>query len=135
MTVLEKLAYINGLMEGMKFDTDSNEGKIMMHMLEALELLAEDVDALNDVSESLGEEIDAISDDLLNVEDYLFDDEDDCDCDCDCCDDDCEIFVECPTCHARIELDEEDLEEDGIECPGCGEQLEFEFDEDEDGDE
>ena len=88
MTAFEKIAYIKGLMEGLNFDTDSAEGKIMMNLLEAIEILADEVDGLNDITEAIGEEVDAISDDLLNVEEYLFDDEDDCDCCCDCDDDD-----------------------------------------------
>ena len=87
MTAFEKIAYIKGLMDGLKFDVDSNEGKLMMNLLEAIEILADEVDGLNDITEAIGEEVDAISDDLLNVEEYLFDDEDDFDCDC-CCDDD-----------------------------------------------
>ena len=58
---------------------------------------------------------------------------DDCCCDCDdddCCDceDDGLYEIECPACNDIIYLDEEMLEEDGINCPNCGTPLEFDFD-------
>ena len=38
MTVTEKVAYLKGLMEGMKIDTESNEGKILAAMADILEV-------------------------------------------------------------------------------------------------
>lgn len=43
-------------------------------------------------------------------------------------DDDDELYeVECPTCHKTITLTDSNLDEGTIECPYCGEQLEFDF--------
>ena len=36
--------------------------------------------------------------------------------------------VKCPVCNAVINLDEEMLEAGSIECPDCGEELEFDAD-------
>ena len=48
------------------------------------------------------------------------------DCDCDCCDD--EVYeIECPACNDVIYLDDEMIDEGGIKCPNCGEELEFDF--------
>ena len=51
--------------------------------------------------------------------------------DCDCCDDDDDELYEvvCPSCGDTICLNEGMLEEGSMECPGCGELLEFDFDE------
>ncbi|MBO4468382.1 MAG: hypothetical protein J5766_03685, partial [Clostridia bacterium] len=50
-----------------------------------------------------------------------------CDCDCDECDD--ELYeIECPECHDVIYLDDDMIDEGGIECPNCGTELEFDFD-------
>ncbi len=77
------------------------------------------------------EQLDAVDEDLSNVEDIIYGD-DDCDCcddDCDCCDDDEELYeIECPACHDTVYLDEDMLSEDGITCPNCGTELEFDFD-------
>ena len=50
-----------------------------------------------------------------------------CDCDdCDCCDD--EVYeIECPACNDVIYLDEDMLCEEGMVCPNCGTDLEFDF--------
>ena len=37
MEITEKVAYLKGLMEGMKIDTESNEGKILAAMADILE--------------------------------------------------------------------------------------------------
>ncbi|MBQ5885019.1 MAG: hypothetical protein IIW79_01225, partial [Clostridia bacterium] len=66
--------------------------------------------------------------DLGAVEEDLYDDEDEDDCDC-CCGDEDFYEVECPACHETICLDEDMLCEGEIECPNCGTDLEFDFDE------
>ena len=45
--------------------------------------------------------------------------------------DDDELYeVTCPSCGDTVYLTEEMVDEGSIECPGCGENLEFDFDED-----
>ncbi len=150
MTTSEKVAYLKGLMEGMELDKDSKEGKLFLAIADILEDLALDIEDLEENSLDLAEEIDAISDDLADVEDLIFDDDfddddfdddDDCECGCGCgcCGDDDEepMFFEvtCPACENTITVDEDVLDLGAIQCPNCGEMLEFEFDEDEDEDE
>lgn len=147
MTVSEKVAYLKGLAEGLKLDTETKEGKLISAIIDTLADIADELDELNENALDLGEEIDAISDDLADVEEVLFgdddeddDDDDDCCCDDDdcCCDDDdcccgddaCAYEVTCPSCGEDIVIDEADLEKGVISCPKCSEKLEFEFDED-----
>jgi len=139
MTTSEKVAYLKGLMAGLDLDSDSKEGKLFTCIADILEELALDVEDLEENSLDLGEEIDALSDDLSDVEDLLFDDEDEDDDDCGCCCSGCgdeALFFEvtCPACENTITVDEDVLDLGKIQCPGCGEMLEFELDEDdEDG--
>ncbi|MBR4952901.1 MAG: hypothetical protein IKZ30_00140 [Oscillospiraceae bacterium] len=150
MTTSEKVAYLKGLMEGMELDKDSKEGKLFLAIADILEDLALDIEDLEENSLDLAEEIDAISDDLADVEDLIFDDDDfddddfddddcDCGCGCGCCEDDDEepMFFEvtCPACENTITVDEDVLDLGAIQCPNCGEMLEFEFDEDDEEDE
>lgn len=151
MTTSEKVAYLKGLMEGMELDKDSKEGKLFLAIADILEDLALDIEDLEENSLDLAEEIDAISDDLADVEDLIFDDDfddddfdddDDCECGCGCgcCGDDDDeepMFFEvtCPACENTITVDEDVLDLGAIQCPNCGEMLEFEFDEDEEEDE
>lgn len=136
MTAAEKVAYLKGLAEGMGLDKDEKYGKVFTTLVDILEDLAYGLEEEQENSLNIGDELDALSEDLADVEDYLFG-EDDCDCcdddddDCCCCDDDEEYSVVCPACGEELELDIEDLESTVIECPSCGETLELEFDDEE----
>ena len=142
MTVTEKVAYLKGLMEGMKLDTTTNEGKILAAVVDILADMADDLgDVASDLYD-LGEDVDAISDDLSDVEDYLcdedWDDEDDEDEDWDEEDEDEEpLFFEvtCPACEKTITVDEDVLNLGTIQCPNCGEMMEFDIEEEDDEDE
>jgi len=131
MDICEKVAYIKGLAEGMKLDTESNEGKILSAIIELLGDITEEICDIEDACDDMSEQLDAVDEDLSSLEDIIYED---CDCDCDCDDDDCdccddELYeVECPACHDIIYLDEEMLEEEGINCPNCNTPLEFDFD-------
>ena len=142
MTTSEKVAYLKGLMEGMKLDKDSDEGKLFSVIADILADMAEDIEDVESDLCDLSEDVDAISDDLSDVEDYLCDEDDDyCGC---CCDDEDEdedededdedeepMFFEvtCPSCNKTITIDEDVLNLGSIQCPNCGEMLEFDFDE------
>lgn len=136
MTVTEKVAYLKGLVEGLDLDEDKSETKVIKAMMDVLDDLALTVTDLSDDVDIMSEQLDAVDEDLGDLEEYVYDDEDDCDCcdydDCDCCDDDL-YEVECPACHESVYVDESILEDGSIECPNCGEKLEFEieFDDDE----
>ena len=137
MTTTEKVAYLKGLMEGMKLDTETNEGKLLSVIADILADMAEDMEDLSGELCDLGEEVDALSDDLSDVEDFLceddWDDEEDEDWDEEYDEDEEEpLFFEvtCPACDKTITVDEDVLNLGSIQCPNCGEMMEFEFDED-----
>ena len=143
MTTAEKVAYLKGLMEGMKLDTTTNEGKVLAAVVDILADLADDLEEVASDLFDLGEDVDAISDDLSDVEDYLCDeyddeyDEDDEYEDEDEDDDEEPLFFEVtyPACEKTITIDEDVLNLGSIQCPNCGEMLEFEFDEDDEDEE
>ena len=133
MTITEKVAYLKGLADGMKLNTETDEGKLLSAIIDTLEEMALDVSDLEDTVAELSAQVDEIDDDLGSVEEDLYGD--------DCCGgDDDEDFddtlyeVECPSCGDIICLDDGMLEEGEIDCPNCGEKLEFDIEvEDEDG--
>ena len=47
-TLSDRVSYIKGLAEGMKLDTESNEGKIIEKMLELLSDMAAEMDEMQD---------------------------------------------------------------------------------------
>ena len=140
MTISEKVAYLKGLAEGLNLDTEkSKEGKLISVMIGILEEVGLTLEDLEDSTAAMGEELDAISDDLADVEEIVFDDDDeeeDC-CHrghCHCHDDDDFFEVECPTCGAEIDIDESILEAGTVECPSCGDTFAIDLcDEEEDG--
>ncbi len=130
MTVTEKVAYLKGLAEGMKMDESTNEGKLLLSIIDTLDDIALSISDLEDNMEELSAQVDEIDDDLGTVEEDLYGDDE---CDCDDEDDDETLYeVECPSCGDVICLDEGMLEEGEIDCPNCGEKLEFDLEDDED---
>ena len=124
MTVTEKVAYLKGLAEGMKMDDSTNEGKLLLAIIDTLDDIALTVSDMEDSMTELAAQVDEIDDDLGAVEEDLYCDDDGCDCD----DDDEALYeVECPKCGDIICLDEDMLDEGEIDCPNCGEKLEFDF--------
>ena len=113
----DRVSYIKGLAEGMKLDTDKNEGKIIEKVLELLSDMAEEMENLRRDHEELDEYVESIDSDLSDMEDALFGDEDEDDC---CC----------GHCHHGDEDDEDD-EDDGLityTCAHCGKEMTFDAD-------
>ncbi len=133
MDICEKIAYINGLAEGLDLDTTSKEGKILSAIIDLLSDITEEICDVEDACDDMCDQLDAVDEDLSRLEEIVYDDDYDydcdCDCDCDCgCDDDELYEIECPNCHDTIYLDEDMLEDEMIDCPNCGTPLEFDFD-------
>ena len=132
MEIMEKVAYLKGLAEGMELDTEKKEGKLLSAIIDVLEDIALDLEDLWDNTVELAEGLDVVSDDLEDVESVIFDDEfdededdyyeDELDEDEDC------YATTCPTCEESIFFDETILEDGEVICPNCGEKLEFDLD-------
>ncbi len=130
MTISERISYVKGLAEGMKLDTESNEGKLIAAIIDILGDISEEIDAINEEQFNIADQLDEVDEDLSALEEIIYEDDDECDCDC--CDEDCDCDddvyeITCPNCNDVIYLDEEMLQEDGIDCPNCGTALEFDF--------
>lgn len=139
MTVVEKVAYLRGLADGLNLNEDKSETKMFKAIMDVLDDIALSVSDLEDDVAIISEQVDAVDEDLDSLETIVYDELDDC-CDdddydldnleCDCADDYYE--VECPSCHEIVCVDEGILEEGSIECPNCGEFLEFQIQFDDD---
>ena len=131
MTLTEKVAYLKGLAEGLALDESKPEAKLISAMIDVLDDIALSVSDLEDGLDLISEQLDAVDEDLDELESFVYEELDDCDCDCDCECDDCyddeeEYYdVECPSCGEVICVDREILEEGSITCPSCNELLEF----------
>ena len=123
MEILEKVAYMKGLAEGLGLDTKSKEGKLLTVMMDILGDVAQELEDIRADQNDLEESLDAVSDDLSDLETcvYDLDDEDDEDGDGDV------YQTTCPNCEEEIFFDEDTLEEGELLCPNCGEKLEFDL--------
>lgn len=126
MTISEKISYIKGLAEGLALDTETKEGKVLAAIIDLLDDMVDEIDAIDEACAEIGEQLDAVDEDLSLLEDDYYA-EDDYDDDEDDYYDDDVYEVECPNCNDIIYLDESMLEEEEMACPNCGTRLEFEF--------
>ncbi|SES63007.1 CD1247 N-terminal domain-containing protein [Anaerobranca gottschalkii] len=150
----EKIAYIQGLADGLNLDDKSAEGKILRHILEVLEDMADIVEDIDLGQAELEDYVEAIDEDLAELEKDFLEREVECSCDHDHYSDedlddlddlddvdveeidDDEVEVECPHCGEVAYVEEEDLADEELEilCPNCGKVL-FESTESDDDDE
>lgn len=136
MDTTESLGYLKGLIEGLDLGDNKKETKVFSAIIDVLSNLVEDIDDMTDGVEMLADQVDAVDEDLADLEEYVYDDDYDDECDCDdCCDDDEEEFeVECPLCNTPFTVDAETALNGTVPCPNCGEMLEFEVEEADDED-
>ncbi len=142
MTISEKAAYIKGLAEGLGIDEETKEGKVINAIIDLLSDLTADLEDTEDACAELAEQINAVDEDLAELEDFIYEEYEDEDDECEgcCCpdddEDDDELYeVECPNCHDVIYIDDRMLEDESMICPNCGTKLEFDLEEDTEADE
>jgi len=105
----ENVAYLQGLMEGIEFDNESKEGKIIRDIVDVLGNIADAVNDLDIRQSELEGYLNTIDEELLELEDTVYGRNG-------------YIEVECPECHELVCFDADILEdEDLIEvtCPNC----------------
>ena len=124
MGISEKVAYLKGLAEGLKLDESTKEGKLLLAIVDVLDEMAEEFADIEDEIVDLEDGLDAVSDDLNDLEEFLYETSDDEDED----DDDDEYFVTtCPECEEEVIFDESVLEDGEVICPNCSAKLEFDL--------
>ena len=135
MGITENAAYLKGLAEGMNIDKESNEGKLIVKMLDVISEMSERINTLEILNEDLYEYMEQMAEDIVAIEDDLYlEDEDDLDeyedysdlnddDDDFSFDDDEEYYeVECPSCGEKICFTEE-LDTENMVCPACGNKI------------
>lgn len=128
MTISEKVAYLKGLADGLDLGAEkSKEARLITSMIEILEEVGMSIEDLEESNKALGEELDAVSDDLADVEEYLLEDDDEDEEDEDDEDDEDFFEVECPSCGEKIDVDTDVLESGVVTCPNCKEKFTVEL--------
>ncbi len=100
MTLNEKAAYLKGLCEGLTFDKNSAEGKLLVALVDLCSEMADEIVRIDEDVEYVSDYCEELDEDLGDVEELLLDED---------------------------ELDDEDFDDEfyEIECPHCGEIIEF----------
>lgn len=124
------LSYIEGLLEGDENHRDHVESKALHRLLDIVDQLVESVEQLDRRQSELEEYVEAVDEDLNDLELLVYDDEDDEEFDE-------PVYVVCPECGEEVVVEAEDLEDDSIEllCPKCNTVLELQDIHDEEAEE
>lgn len=105
----ERVSYLKGLSEGLGISDETKEGKLLLHIVDVLEDLADSIVEISEEQEDLKEYMDAMDEEIAEMEDNF--------------DEDGFHYVElvCPHCGETIELDEDLLCDEDVEivCPSC----------------
>ena len=149
MTIVEKAAYLKGLTEGLGITPETKEGKLWAALQDLLSDIAHEIEDMQSAHLDMADALDELTDEVTMLQDYcgdldmspIEDDEDeDEDDEEDEEDEDGDGYdgvlydVTCPVCGEEITLDEDMLAQGSIDCPHCGEALEFELGDDDEPD-
>lgn len=113
-----RVAYLQGLSAGLDISAESKEGKLLQGIIEVLDEFADSVGSLEEAQEQMEEYLDSIDEDLLNLEDEIYESDD-----MDACGDEF-IEVDCPGCGETVCFDADIVDDDDIvevTCPNCDE--------------
>jgi len=114
--IKERVAYLQGLTQGLNVSSGSAEGKVLLNIIDVLDDMAEEFNNIQMVQEDLETFVESIDEDLTDLEDEVYEDVND------------ENFVEvqCPSCHETVSFASDILEEDDdveVSCPHCGDTV------------
>ncbi|MCI9367876.1 MAG: hypothetical protein HFF19_06315 [Oscillospiraceae bacterium] len=136
MTITEKVAYIQGLYDGLGLDGEkSGEARILSELLDVMKEVGQQLEGMDTAMDQFDEELDALGDSVADLEDAVFDDEDEQDEfleDLDGMDEDF-FEIPCPTCGEDLVVDDEVLAAGVVDCPACGGKFALSFEDDKDG--
>lgn len=120
-----RAAYLNGLADGLKLDTEKAEGKLISELLKLVSDMAEEIEAIDDEQAFTADKIDEMEEVIDILGESIYGD------DCDCDDDEVYTLV-CDECGEEIDFTEDDLDDlasGDFACPNCGKTIELDFDE------
>jgi lipoate-protein ligase A len=72
----DRVSYLKGLAEGLKLDTEKSEGKLIEKILEVLADISAEIASIREDHDDLSSYVEAIDNDLSDLEDAVFEDTD-----------------------------------------------------------
>lgn len=129
----ERVSYIRGLAEGLELDADKKEVKVLNAIIDLLDDMAFSMSEMEGNLNDMADQVDAIDEDLGSLEDDFYEEDEEAEEeDSDEDEDGCYYEVTCPNCNETVCLSEDLVEKGQMECPNCGELLEFDLDDEDD---
>ncbi|MFL0246705.1 CD1247 N-terminal domain-containing protein [Candidatus Clostridium stratigraminis] len=122
-TLLSRVSFLSGMIEGMAIDKTKNEGKIITEITSILKDMADEIEFLKEAQNEMEDYVDTIDEDLSDLEEEFYYDEDEDDC---YDEDDCEnyIDIECPHCGETVYIDTDICNcNEEISCPNCHKEI------------
>ena len=115
-SIISKVFYLKGLVDGLKIDKSTNEGKVIMEIVDVLKSIAEEIENISEDHKDMRSYIDSMNKDLAVLQDNLYDD------DYETYKDEGENFtgIQCPNCNDMVYVDKDILERrKELTCPNC----------------
>ena len=125
MELIEKAAYLQGLMEGLGLDESTREGKVLHAMSSLLAEMAASIKAMEQDITQAESQLDGLREDVEELQADFYEDEDDAEAPC--------YEVDCPSCGETVYVTEEDLDAGEAFCTNCGCTFEVALDDSEEG--
>ncbi len=114
--IKERVAYLQGLTQGLNVNSHSAEGKLLINIIDVLDDMAEEFNNIQMVQEDLETFVESMDEDLSDLEEEVYED---------VAGDDF-VEVQCPACRETVSFESELLEEEDdveVSCPHCGETV------------
>ena len=111
--IKERVAYLQGLTQGLNVSSSSAEGKLLTNIIDVLDDMAEEFTNIHMVQEDLETFVESIDEDLTDLEEEIYENVDDEDL----------VEVQCPSCRETVSFASDILEDDDdveVSCPHCG---------------
>ncbi len=119
--ISNRAAYLKGLADGLKLNTETAEGQLIDGILNLLGDVAEELEMLDSEQAFIADKMDEMEEVIDIVAEDVFG-----------CDEDDELYtLVCEKCGAEIDVTGDDLDDiaEGVfKCPDCGEVIELDFD-------
>ncbi|WP_368487839.1 CD1247 N-terminal domain-containing protein [Clostridium sp. BJN0013] len=115
-SIISKVSYLKGLVDGLKIDKNTNDGKVIIEIVDVLENMAEEIENISEDHKNMRTYIDCMNKDLADLQDNLYDD------DYEAYKDEGENFtgIQCPNCNDMVYVDKDILERrKELTCPNC----------------
>ena len=121
----DRISFLKGMAAGMKLNMDKDSNKLMLEMLTVMGEIAEEMAAMEEKHNDLNEYVESIDDDLVELEETLFGEEDGLS-------DDDLILYACPHCGNELEFSASDVDfDEDFLCPVCSKPIFPEIEDDE----